>query len=321
MSSSRPALWMLVAGAALISTTGVLVRYADVPPTVSAFWRMAFGGAMLAAFLVLARQWIRASWKDWYWMLFPAAFFAADLFLWHRSIIAVGPGLATLLANFQVFLMAAAGWWLYRERLGPRYIGGLVLAFAGLWLLVGLDWGGFESGYRIGVVLGLLTGVAYAGYMLSLRHVQREHSRLPPAQLLAMSSLLCAAMLAGSVAVEGASFAIPDAGSLTALLALGLVGQCLGWVLIARAMPQLKASVVGLVLLLQPSLAFLQDVVLFDRVTRPVEWLGVVLSLAGIFLGTLKAARATREVAPPPLVSTPSSDAAGETSGDPPGSR
>lgn len=286
----RGALWSLVAGAALISTTGVLVRYAEVAPTVSAFWRMAFGGAMLAGFLAVARQWRPATARHWGWMLAPAAFFALDLFLWHRSIRDVGPGLATLLANFQVFVMALAGVWLYRERPGPQFLAGLLLAFGGLWLLVGMEWGAFDAGYRSGVVLGLLTGLAYAGYLLSFRHAQRERSTLPAPQLLAMNSLLCAGLLAVVVAGEGESFAIPDTGSLVALLALGLVGQCLGWVLIARAMPQLPASLVGLLLLLQPLLAFLQDVLLFDRATRPLEWLGVGLSLAGIFLGTLKAA-------------------------------
>lgn len=305
---------MLIAGAALISTTGVLVRYADVPPTVSGFWRMGFGGVLLMLFLLVSRQWRPARWGDWWWMTFPALFFAADLFLWHRSILSVGPGLATLLANFQVFLMALAGVWLHKEHLGPRYLAGLLLAFVGLWLLVGLDWAAFAPQYRVGVVLGLLTGVAYAGYMLSFRHAQRERSTLPPAQLLAMSSLLCAVFL-GIVALgEGVSFAIPDLRSLSALLALGLVGQCLGWVLIARAMPQLKASVVGLVLLLQPSLAFVQDVVLFQRNTLALEWVGVVVSLAGIFLGTLKATRTTREVASPPPVSTAPSPGAADTS-------
>lgn len=287
-SSPRLALWALIGGAALISTTGILVRYADVAPTVSAFWRMAFGGVMLAGVLLVARRWRPARLSAWGWMALPALFFALDLFLWHRSIRDVGPGLATLLANFQVFVMALAGVILHGERLGPRFLGGLAMAFGGLWLLVGLDWSDFDAGYRTGVVFGLLTGLAYAAYMLSFRHAQRERSALPSAQLLAMNSLLCAGVLAAIVGVEGASFAIPDTGSLVALLALGLVGQVLGWVLIAHAMPLLPASLVGLVLLLQPSLAFVQDVLLFDRATRPVEWLGVALSLSGIFLGTLR---------------------------------
>ena len=68
------------------------------------------------------------------------------------------------------------------------------------------------------------------------------------------------------------------------LIALGLVGQCLGWVFISRAMPQLPTSLVGLLLLLQPDpFAFLMDVALFHRVTRPIEWVGLGLSLCGIF--------------------------------------
>jgi drug/metabolite transporter (DMT)-like permease len=51
-------------------------------------------------------------------------------------------------------------------------------------------------------------------------------------------------------------------------------------------MPQLPASLIGLLLLLQPALSFLFDVVLFDRPTRTLDWVGVALSLIGIFIGS-----------------------------------
>lgn len=290
-TADRAAVLMMVAGAALISTTGVLVRYADVPATVSAFWRMAFGGVALAVLLLLLRQWRPTRSRDWLWMLAPAVFFALDLFVWHRSILLVGPGLATLLANFQVFFMALAGVLLYREHLGTRFLTGLALAFAGTWLLVGMDWTVLDPDLRSGVLLGLLTGICYAAYMLSFRHAQGGgRSHLPSAQLLTLCSLLCAGVLAGIGTVEGVDFAIPDRRSLAALAALGVVGQCLGWVLIARAMPRLPASLVGLLLLLQPALAFVQDVLLFARATSGREWLGVALALAGIFIGTVRLA-------------------------------
>ncbi len=294
IASDRTALVMLATGAALISTTGILVRYADVPATVSGFWRMAFGGTVLTVALLALRQWQRSSARDWLWMIVPSVAFALDLFFWHRSIFSIGPGLATLLTNFQVFFMAIAGVLFYRERLGPRFVAGLLLAFAGTWLLVGMDWAAFDTNYRIGVLLGLLTGVCYAIYLLSFRHAQRAYTALPSAQLLAMSSLLCAVVLAMFVVAENVSFAIPDGKSLAALVTLGVVGQCLGWVLIARAMPRLPASTVGLLLLLQPALAFVLDVILFDRATSGVEWIGVALALVGIFIGTVRlAGRAT----------------------------
>ncbi|HEY6893939.1 MAG TPA: DMT family transporter [Rhodanobacteraceae bacterium] len=285
----RRALVEMILGAAAISTTSLFVKIAQVGPTVSAFYRMAFGGLMLLIGLVALGQWKRVRLAEVAWLAIPGVAFAADLMLWHRSILYVGPGLATLLGNFQVFLMALAGFVIYRERLGWPFLGGVALAFVGLYLLVGLDWSHVTAQYHLGVVLGTATGVAYAIYMLSTRHAQRAgHVRIAPAQLLCVSSLLCAAVLAAAVLVEGDSFALPDAGTWSALLGLGFFGQVLGWVLLTRAMPQLPASLIGLLLLLQPALSFVFDVILFARPTHAPDWIGVGLSLLGIFIGSYR---------------------------------
>jgi len=285
----RRALLEMIAGAAAISTTSLFVKLAHVGPTVSAFYRMAFGGGMLLIGLVALGRWRRVALSDLGWLMIPGIAFAADLMLWHRSILYVGPGLATLLGNFQVFLMALAGFLIYRERLGWHFLGGVALAFVGLYLLVGLDWSQVGARYHAGVILGVATGVAYAVYMLSTRHAQRAgHVRLPPAQLLCVSSLLCALVLALAALVEGDSFALPDAQTWSSLIGLGFFGQVLGWVLLTRAMPQLPASLIGLLLLLQPALSFAFDVILFARPTRALDWLGVGLSLLGIFIGSYR---------------------------------
>jgi len=284
----RSALWRMTAGAALISTTSIFVRWAHVGPTESAFWRMAFGGAMLLALLALRGQLRGLQWRDFAWLVLPAFAFGADLFVWHRSIEYIGPGLATLIANFQVFILAVVGVVFYRERLSPRFAFGLLLALLGLWLLVGMDWSSFTPRFRLGVWLGLFTGVCYAVYLLSLRRAQLVRASLTPMRALCLNSLICAAMLAVAVLAEHGSFAIPDGESWAALLGLGLFGQVLGWVLIASAMPQLPASLVGLLLLLQPALSFVLDVILFARPTSAVDWLGLALSLLGIFIGSMR---------------------------------
>lgn len=286
----RRALMQMIVGAAAISTTSLFVKWAHVGPTLSAFYRMAFGGLMLFVGLVVLRQWRRVRAAELAWLAIPALAFAVDLMLWHRSILYVGPGLATLLGNFQVFLMALAGFVLYREKLGWPFLGGVALAFVGLYLLVGLDWSAVGAQYQLGVVLGVVTGVAYAVYMLATRHAQRSgHVRLAPAQLLCVSSLMCAVVLGIAALVEGEGFAIPDAQSWSALLGLAFFGQVFGWVLLTRAMPQLPASLIGLLLLLQPALSFVFDVILFARPTRTTDWVGVALSLLGIFVGSWRA--------------------------------
>ncbi|MET0231850.1 MAG: DMT family transporter [Rhodanobacteraceae bacterium] len=285
----RRALIEMILGAAAISTTSLFVKVAHVGPTVSAFYRMAFGGAMLLIGLVALGRWQRVTLRDIGWLMIPAVAFAADLMIWHRSILYVGPGLATLLGNFQVFLMALAGYLIYREKLGWNFLAGVALAFVGLYLLVGLDWSQVGAQYRLGVVLGVATGFCYAIYMLSTRHAQRGgHVTLAPSQLLCVSTLLCAAVLLVASFVEGDSLVLPDAQSWSALLGLGFFGQVLGWVLLTRAMPQLPASLIGLLLLLQPALSFIFDVILFARPTRTLDWVGVALSLIGIFVGSYR---------------------------------
>lgn len=289
--------WMLL-GAALIGTNGLMVRFAEVPPTISAFWRMAFAGIMLLAIVFATGGWRALPRRAWLWTLAPGVAFALDLWLWHRSILLVGPGLATLLANAQVFFMALAGAWLYRERIGPRFLAGLVLAFAGLWLLLGGNWSALPAAYRWGVWLGLATGLAYAAYNLGLKRAQREAlealrmhdsgAEAPIAQVLALASLSCAVLLAIAGVAEGVSFAIPSWRSLGVLLLLAGAGHCLSWALISKAMPHLTVAMVGLLLLLQPIVAFLLDVALLDRATTPREWWGLAFSLAGIFLASLK---------------------------------
>lgn len=286
------ALLAMLAGASLIGTNALMVRMAQMPPTASAFWRMLFGGALLCLLVLGQRRWRPLPRKLWWWCLLPAATFAADLWLWHRSILLVGPGLATLLGNAQVFFMALAGVLLFGERVGMRFVLGLSLAFLGLWLLLGQGWDTLPAGYRWGVWLGLGTGLCYAIYNIGLRTAQRRatavDSRIEVAQVLAVVSLGSAGVLAMSGAVEGISFAIPGPRALLALLALALFGHCLAWILISGAMRHLPIALVGLLLLLQPVIAFLLDVVLLDRATSVREWMGFGLTLAGIFVAGLK---------------------------------
>ncbi len=301
MARQRSAPILMLTGAALIGTNGLMVRLAETPPTVSAFWRMLFAGVLLTLYVIVKRGWQPLPRRAWLWALVPAAAFAADLWLWHRSILLVGPGLATLLANSQVFFMALAGVLLFRERLGLRFISGLVLAFFGLWLMLGGAWTSLPSQYRWGVWLGLGTGFCYAAYSLSLRRAQHEahavdrhatdateSSSSNIEQTLAIASLGCALLLGAAGWAEGAAFTIPTWRSFGILLVLAAVGHCLSWVLISRAMPQLRVALIGLLLLLQPIVAFLLDVGLLERVTTPREWLGLAFSLAGIFVAGLK---------------------------------
>ena len=86
--------------------------------------------------------------------------------------------------------------------------------------------------------------------------------------------------------VQKEHFRLPDLQTWWALLGYGFIAQVLGWVLIARGLLKTEASRAGLILLLQPTLAFVWDILFFKRATVPVEILGALLALFAIYLGT-----------------------------------
>ncbi len=284
---SKFVLKMLIA-AVIISTSSVWVKTSQVDPSVSGFYRMFIGGSVLLVYCGFKRFDLWRSWRYFVWLFLAALFFAVDLYFWHRSIFYVGPGLATLLGNFQVFMMALAGYLFFKEAIGWKFVFGLTVTIVGLFLLVGINWSDLSSQYKVGVVYGLLTAIAYTGFMLSLRHVQASKNSLSAFANLGIMSLLCAVILFVQLKTDGHTIDIPSTQSLISLLILGIICQVIGWLLITQAMPNLPASIVGVLLLLQPGLSMLWDVLFFNRPTGLLDLLGLAMVLFGVYLATLK---------------------------------
>jgi drug/metabolite transporter (DMT)-like permease len=218
-------------------------------------------------------------------LLAAAACFAIDLWMWHRSILYVGVGLATLLGNFQVFALAAYGALVLGERGGWRLWFGLLLALAGLALMLGPGWSGFDAQFRLGIAFGLGTAVAYGAFLIAFRAGQAQRGSLSNEAMLWWLCVFSAALLLAMSLLGGEQLQPRGAADWGALLAYALIAQVMGWLVIGKVMPRLPAGVLGLCLLLQPLLSYVWDWLLFDAHLGPVQLLGLGLSLAGIFLG------------------------------------
>jgi drug/metabolite transporter (DMT)-like permease len=282
---SRNPHFRLFAGAFLISFSPVFVRLVSVSPTASAFYRTLFGGIALVLYLVVHRRGPPPR-RIWIALGCAAIFFALDLWFWHRSILLIGPGLATLMANLQVFFMIAAGVLLFRERPSWLQIAAAPLALIGLALILGTDWSALEASFRMGVLLGLLTAMSYAGYLLSMRRARAGATDPLPVIEVATVSILVTILLGVAMFAEGGSLTIPTLGDFGWLLAYGVLVHAFGLMLIASSLTDVTAAEVGVALLLQPALSLLWDALLFQRAFGVVEVLGLALTLTAIYLGS-----------------------------------
>ena len=272
----------------MISFSGVWVKTAHVTPTASAFYRVFFGGLILLVPAFWRRE---LKWQGLRHLLLTLAcglFLALDLVFYHYSVHYVGPGLGTILPNFEVLILMVVGILFFKEKAQLLFMISIPLAFAGLAMIVGLDWGTLGRAYKVGVYCGLGAAMCYAALILLLRRVQTTQRKWSIFYVWLIVSLTSAVFLSAEIVRTGDTFMIPDWQSFGALLALGLLSQAVGWLLITNALPHIPASRSGLILLLQPALAFVWDVLLFGRPTSVTNWLGVLVALTAIYLGTLK---------------------------------
>jgi len=281
----------LFAGAALISLSPVWVKLVDVSPTTSGFYRVFFGGIAISLYLLLSRKQLQFSKRVWQILVLAAVFFALDLWFWHRSIIFVGPGLSTLLANFQVFILMLAGVLLLRQRPSALQIVAVPLALFGLAMIVGFDWQDLPPDYRMGVIYGLLTALVYASYLLTMRFVRKDVASGMPTREIAVVSVAAAIMLGISAVAEGQSLVIPSISDAGWLLAYGVLSHSLGYILIVSSLPQVSTTEAGLALLLQPTLSFVWDVLFFARPMTPAELSGAAIALVAIYLGSRQSSK------------------------------
>lgn len=269
----------------MISFSPVFVALADVGPTMAGFYRNLFGGIFLLILVVARGDRLWVGIRPFMMAAVCGVLFAADLTFWHRSIHYVGPGLATIIGNFQVFFLAAFGIVVFREKPGWRYIVSVPLAILGLFLIVGVDWSQLEGNYKLGVLCGLATALTYAAFLLILQNAQSQARRLSATANLCVISLISAAVMGVEGSVQGESFPIPNLQTWGSLLAYGVICQGLGWIVISRALVNVEASRAGLILLLQPTLAFIWDVLFFARPTGVVDAVGAFIALVAIYFG------------------------------------
>ena len=283
-----------IAGALAIAFSAILYRTSGVSPETGAFFRCAYALPVLWVLVRFEERRLGSRPRELRLTAWVAgAFFAADLLLWHHAIEAVGAGLATVMGNTQVVLVGLIAWLLFRERPSAAALGAIPIAMLGIVLISGvLEDGAYGENPPLGVVLGVLTGIAYSGFLLALRHGAGDRLRVAgplfDATLASMLLVLPVGVISGRL-----DFA-PGLEAQLWLILLALSSQVLGWLLITVSLPRLQAVATSLLLTLQPVATVVLAAILLGEDPSPLQLVGVAAILAGLmvasFGGTARAA-------------------------------
>jgi len=298
--------------AAILATTGVLIRYLSLtyqlPALVMAFWRDVFVVATLVPLLgIFHRDRLRAPRA-----LLPylAAYgFVLALFnvLWTLSVTINGAAVATVMVYCSCAFAVFLGRWLLKEPLGPAKLLATALSLGGCALVSGAL---HAAAWRVnlaGILTGGLSGLAYAGYSLMGRSASNRG--LDPwttllyifafaSGFLLLFNLPPGGWLPGSAARPadflwlGASF---RGWGILFLLAAGPTVAGFGLYLVSLV--RLPSSIANLVVSLEPAFTTLFAYVLLGERLGGAQVAGGLMILAGV--AALRAAELWRPQADP----------------------
>lgn len=265
----------------------MFVKLVHVGPTAALFYRFLFGAIALFIAAPIRKVPLFNGYRSLFYGGLAGFLFSLDLFFWHRSIHYVGPGLSTILANFQVFILTAVSIVFMKERLRFLFIASVILAFSGLVLLVGIDFQSMGPLFKRGIIFGLLTACCYSGVTITVQKSQKIPDKLDPVSNMAWLCFFGALFGSIEVWISNESFIIPDMTSLLFLIAYGSICSGLGWYLITKGLPRVSISLAGLSLILQPALAFVWDVLFFAKTLTMLNIAGVIITIAAIYMGAV----------------------------------
>lgn len=241
------ALVALLLGAVTMGISPVFVRWAEVGPLTSAFWRVFLALPLLWAWARMERGsgkpqggWSPAQ-------VICGILFAGDLFFWHLAIFNTTIANATLLATMApAWVMLGSGLILGEKATRAMWFG-LLICIAGAASLVGASFN-LADGHFLGDAFGVLTSFFFGCYFLSTRFARRS---VGPGTLMFRSSIVTAAcLLLVALAREDQFFPHTWEG-IAALCVISLLSHAVGQGLLAFALGRLNAGFSALVIFLE----------------------------------------------------------------------
>jgi drug/metabolite transporter (DMT)-like permease len=215
-------------------------------------------------------------------LLLAAGFaFAGDLAFWHASIKLTSVANSTLLANLASIFVTLAAWIFFRQRPGGLFLAGLAAALVGVAMLVHTSLE-FAASALLGDALGVVTAMFYAAYILAVKGLRdRGETTL---HLMAVTSTITALFLLPVALASGDPMLPASAFGWWMLIGLALISHAAGQGLIAYALAHLPAAFSSVSLLFQPVMAALFAWALLAEPLVPLQVLGGLVVLAGIYL-------------------------------------
>lgn len=279
MERNNPPLYILIYFGAIVAFAagGVFVKYSQLPPITTAFWRQIFSLALLP-FVFKEIRGLRK--RDILTMLAGGALFGFNLIMWNFGLVHTTQANCNLLANMHIFATVPLSYILYKEKIRRPFVVGMVIAFIGLATLITgkADPG---DGSLLGDVVVFISSLFYGFYMMATYAVRDRLSALCAIELGAIGSLITifpAMFLMEDPAVPASWSAVWP------IIMIVIFGQFGGIGLVSVALGKIRATLASVLSLTQPVVGALMGLILFKELLTWQEIAGILIISLGVYI-------------------------------------
>ena len=278
--------FILCLGASLIGLAPVFVRWSELSPSWSLFYRMFLALPFLALinlYFNRSAAFKLKSRKHLLLVLVASLAFAGDMSSWHWSLEFTSVANATIFVNTASIYMMIFAVLIFKESVSRRFMLSFVLTFIGVIGLIYFSNIKTEAAL-IGDGIALVAAFLYAAYLLIISRLGEESS----INIIFYTTLFTGIFGLIFALFESKDFLPNSSFQFYNLLAMAILCQVGGQFFITHSLPKIKASFGSIALLMQPIVATIFGAIVFYEYLNFIQLSFVILALVGIYFARLE---------------------------------
>ncbi len=279
--------FILIIGAIAIAFSPIFVRFSDVDPIMTAFYRIFISlpfFLFFSSFNIIEKVKFPEFNNSYVIFLVSGIFFALDLICWHWSIKLTTVSKATFLSNLAPIIVIIFSLIFLKEKFSKFFYLAALLSMVGMLILLGESFK-FNKSQFIGDLLGVLTAICYGSYIVTISQLRKKYNST---SIMFLSGIVTAIILLIVSLLFEQSFIPQSFFTITIIFLLGFICQFMGQSFITYSLAYLSASLSSLCLLIQPIAATVLAYFFFQEKLTTIQFFGSALILIGIYIARTK---------------------------------
>ncbi|VEH20893.1 putative DMT superfamily transporter inner membrane protein [Chryseobacterium nakagawai] len=258
------------------------IKHAHFSMDITLFYRFFFSAIMVGGYLIYSKQNFRINKKETLILAILGVCYALSsefLFIGYDFLT---PGIASTVLFIYPVIVALIMFFFYKEKLTKLSIASLFLAFAGVIVLC-LKGNGFEINFA-GLGIVMLSSLFYALYMVI---VNKSKLKVSGFKLTFYSMLFTSVFFMSKSVIAHQSFAIPSMTVFVNFLIFAFLTTVISSLCLVYAIKSIGSTPVAILGALEPVVAVMVSVFMFNEKFTTNLLIGITLILMGVILNVI----------------------------------